>query len=161
MEKRFSINPETEYDERAAFEGAASEMLSDHPLGVGTNHYVIIANTQGYSQRNGVVPTVGSLSATVHNVYLLVAAESGYLGLATFVILLLQPPAVALRLGWKARGDIRGDLLIGLGISLIIVYAHSLFEWVFVTYFFQYLFAAQLGLIAGLSEQIKSRPKQN
>src|SRR5262245_21330478 len=86
FERRFAVEARwQDYDERAAFEQAAAMILSDHPMGVGANNYVVIANVQAYNIRAGVAPTAGSGSATVHNVYLLVAAESGYLGLIAFV----------------------------------------------------------------------------
>ena len=77
----------SDYDERAAFEKAASMMLEDHPLGVGVNEYVVAANTYGYNNRAGVIPVATSLGANVHDVYKLVAAESGYFGLGAFLIL--------------------------------------------------------------------------
>src|SRR5262249_8588698 len=83
FERRFATVPQVELyadDERTALKEAASMVLSDHPLGVGSNQYVIVVNTQGYNEKAGVAPTVGSSGAFVHNVYWLVAAESGYLG---------------------------------------------------------------------------------
>jgi O-antigen ligase len=158
LESRSATNPISgDYDERAALESAAASILSDHPMGIGANNYVIVANTQGYNERAGVAPTAGSLSANVHNVYLLVAAETGYFGLITFVLLLLQPLTVAFVWGWRNRGDLRGDLLLGLAVSLLIVYLHSFYEWVFVTYYVQYFFAIVTGLIAGLARQLGYR----
>ena len=143
-----------DYDERALFEFAASSILSDHPMGIGANNYVVVANIQGYNERAGISPTVGSLGAHAHNVYLVVAAETGYLGLVTFMILLLRPLIVAFVCGWRHRQDVRGDLLIGLGVSLAVVYIHSLFEWVFVVHYLQYFFAVASGMIVGLAEQM-------
>lgn len=155
LESRFAINPlSDDYDERAAFESASAAMLSDHPMGVGANNYVVVANSQGYNGRAGVAPTAGSSSAQVHNVYRLVSAETGYFGLFTFVVLLMQPLIVAFVWGWRNRGDLRGDILLGMGVSLLIVYIHSFFEWVFVTYYLQYFFAFQSGLIVGLARQL-------
>jgi hypothetical protein len=142
------------YDERAAFERAASMMLSDNPLGQGGNNYVMAANLGGYNQRAGVAPVSGSEGADVHNVYFLVAAETGYLGLFTFMLLLLRPMSVALLCGWSRPGDRRGDLLLGLGIALLIVYVHGLFEWIFVLLETQYMFALDVGMIAGLACQL-------
>jgi O-antigen ligase len=103
LNARFEANPlSPDYDERAAFQNAALAMLADHPFGVGANNYVVTANTQGYNERAGVALTYGSLSANVHNVYLLVAAETGYLGLATFVVLLAGPLLMALQRGWRS-----------------------------------------------------------
>jgi hypothetical protein len=91
------------------------------------------------------------------NVYWLVVAETGYLGLATFVFLLLQPLTVGLRCGWRNLGDEKGDLLLGLGVALFIVYIHSFVEWVFSTYEVQYMCAMDMGLVAGLAAQLGHR----
>jgi O-antigen ligase len=160
LESRFTDMATTkEYDERAAFEAAARMMLSDHPLGVGANDYVVIANTQGYNEQAGVVFQSGSLSTNVHNTYRLVAAETGFFGLLAFLIFLLHPMVVAFASGWRARGDERGDLLIGLGVALMAVYLHSFYEWVFITSTFQYFFAIEAGMIAGLAQQLGYQSK--
>ena len=131
---------------------AASMILSDHPMGVGANHFVITAATQGYFARSGL-SWIG-WGSTVHNAYWLVAAETGYVGLVAFVILLLRPLTVAFLCGWRNRGDKRGDLLLGLGVGLLMVYIHNYFEWVFVTFGVQYIFAVTIGLVAGLAQQL-------
>lgn len=142
------------YDERAAFEKAAAMILADHPAGVGVNHYVFVANTGGYNRWAGVAPTAPSELAQVHNVYWLVAAESGYFGLTAFLLLLLRPLVVALRCGWRHRRDPRGDLLIGLGVGLSMVYLQSLWEWIFVDFQVQYVFALTVGMVASLADQL-------
>ena len=139
-------------EERVALESAASMMLSDYPLGVGANNFVIVANTQGYYQRAGV--GWYSYGAIVHNVYWLVAAETGYLGLIVFAMFLLNPMIVAIWCGLRNPKDVRGDLLIGLGAALIVEYLHCLVEWVFVTDPLNYAFAMDVGLVAGLAIQL-------
>jgi O-antigen ligase len=142
------------YDERAAFQRAATTMLYDHPLGVGANHYVVVANVEGYNKAAGVIPALGSLSANVHNVYLLVAAETGYLGLIALAAFLIWPMVVAFLAGWRHRKDHRGDLLLGLGVTLLTVYLHNFYEWIFVTFQVQYLLAMDLGMLVGLAHQL-------
>jgi O-antigen ligase len=155
LENRFTGTASSDdYDERAAFESAAKSILSDYPLGVGANNYVVIANTRGYNDQAGVIFISGSLSANVHNTYRLVAAETGFIGLFAFLMLLLHPMVVAFAWGWRTRGDMRGDLLLGLGVALMIVYLHSFYEWVFITYTFQYFLAIEAGMIAGLAHQL-------
>ena len=156
FEERFAKAPiETGgYDERAAFEMAASSMLAENPFGVGANYYVVAANTLGYNLKAGVASVSGSESANVHNIYLLAAAETGWLGLATLLLLLASPLVAALRCGWRARRDPRGDLLLGLGMGLLTVYVHSYFEWIFVSFSPQYLFALNVGLVAGIASQL-------
>ena len=156
FERRFEEQAALEgnYDERAAFQKAAENMLSEHPFGVGPNNYVVVANTDGYNAGAGVATVVGSESANVHNIYLLIAAESGYLGMLTFVLMMFRPLIVAFHCGWRARGDRRGDLLLGLGTTILVVCIHSYFEWVFIDYPAQYMFALEAGLVAGLAEQL-------
>lgn len=153
FEQRFG-GTVSDYDERAAFEKAATMILSDHPFGVGPNNYVVAVNVGGYNQAAGVALNVGSSGANVHNVYLLVAAESGYLGLITLVLFLLRPLMVAFRCGWRSRDDRRGDVLLGLAVALLVVYIHSFFEWVLVKSDVSYILAMVIGLVAGLATQL-------
>lgn len=160
FEARFAVYPlDASYDERAAFVDAARMIVEDHPLGIGANNYVVVANVGGYLQRAAVIPSESSRSAHVHNIYWLTAAELGYVGVAALVLLLVRPLAAALACGWRARNDWRGDLLLGLGISLLIVYVHSWYEWIFFTAPVQYIFAMTLGLVAGLTEQLGYRSR--
>lgn len=154
LSERFKEIPLGGYDERAAFERAAWAMVHDHPFGVGSNHYVIVANTKGYSNRAGVIPTFGSRSAHVHNAYLLNAAETGYIGLVAFVLMLVWPIVAALRCAWRFRRDPRGELLLGLATALIVVALHSKYEWIFVTTGLEYFYAIAVGLIAGIAQQM-------
>ncbi|MGJ4940720.1 O-antigen ligase family protein [Bradyrhizobium sp. HKCCYLS1011] len=157
LDKRFESQADSiaiDYDERAAFEKSAQLMLSDNPLGQGANHYVIAANLGGYNQRAGVAWSTTSEGAHVHNVYFLVAAETGYAGLIAFLILLLRPFLVAMLCGSAHPGDRRGDLLIGLGVALLTIYVHNFFEWIFVLEETQYMFAIDVGLIAGLATEL-------
>jgi hypothetical protein len=157
FEARFSEQAElmsSDYDERAAFEKSASLMLQENPFGQGANHYVIAANLGGFNHRAGVATTFGSEGANVHNVYYLVAAETGYFGLASFILMLLHPLTAAMLCGWDNRNDQRGDLLIGLGVALLTIYLHLFFEWVFVGLEVQYMFAMDVGLVAGLTLQL-------
>lgn len=155
LEKRLAAAPlSKEYDERAAFERSAWMMIADRPMGIGSNQFVSIANVKGYYEKGGVVAAYGSRSAHVHNVYLLVLAETGYIGLFAFIGLLLAPILVALRGAFRYRKDPRGELLLGLGFSLVVVALHSLYEWVFVTFNVQHVFAITVGLIVGVAGQL-------
>lgn len=155
LKDRFTAAPiSADYDERAAFERAARMVIADHPMGIGANQYVVVANTQGYSDRAGVIWNFGSRGANVHNAYLLVWAETGFLGLAAFVLMLLAPARTALRTAWRNRKDPRGDLLLGLGVCLTVVTVHCFFEWIFVVYPVEVLFAIDTGIITGLARQM-------
>ncbi len=148
VDQRGAAEVEGSDKSRILLNDEATAILFDHPFGVGSAQYVIAAREGGYRQ-----PGM-DWEVIVHNVYLLVAAETGYLGLITFVILLSCPVIVAFRCSWRNPRDVRGDLLLGLGVALLTVYLQSLFEWIFLQYMTQYMFAMEAGLVAGLAQQL-------
>ena len=143
--------------EREAFARAARAIVAANPMGVGPNHYVVVANTQGYSARAGVTWSSGSRSTNVHNSYLLVAAESGYLGLIAMVGLLGSAIWYALSTAYRFRRQPGAEVLIGVGFGIFAMSIHGLFEWMFVVNPTQYLLAASMGIITGM----RSRFLQN
>jgi O-antigen ligase len=145
--------------QRIAFERAAKAMIATNPLGVGPNHYVFIANTEGYSEGAGVNWSVGNRSAHVHNSYLLVAAESGYPGLITLVLLLFMAIFYAFVTAFRFRARPGAEVLIGTGAGLTAVVLHGFVEWMFVIFPAQYLFAASLGIISGLRSRFLDQQK--
>ncbi|AWI87272.1 hypothetical protein C0214_02230 [Methylobacterium sp. DM1] len=157
FEKRFATNPlyEHEYDERAAFERAATAILLDNPLGIGANHYVYVAKNFGYSDGAGVAAAEGNRNNLVHNAYLLAASETGWPGLAGLVLLLGYPLIQAFRVGWPRRTGQDGDLLIGLGVGLLMVCLHSTLEYILLLRDILYLFAVVAGMILGLAHRVK------
>lgn len=157
LHRRFELQGSTffaEDKERGSFEQAAHAMLTANPTGVGPNHYVFIANTQGYSSRAGVAWRTESRSTNVHNSYLLVAVETGYFGLLTMLALLGSTMWYAFSTAVRFRNQPSAQILIGLGCGILAVSLHSFFEWVFVLYPTQYLFAVSLGLISGIRSRL-------
>lgn len=152
FQKRFAENPlnEEQYDERAAFNRTAAFILADHPGGIGSNHYVHVAKNFGYSSRAGVLDSEVNRRNIVHNAYWLTAAETGYLGLATYLAMLAAPLACAFAVGWRERGRAEGALLLGFGVALLIVYVHSNFEWIVFTKDVQYPLFTTMGMTFGI-----------
>lgn len=157
FEERFTVRPVSEGsdEERLAFERAAKSMWKDHPMGVGANQYVLVANSEGYSARAGVIWNWTSRAANVHNMYLLAAAETGWPGFLTFIALLLIPTIQGLVFAFRNRRDPRGEVVLGVSVTFLILGLHSLYEWVFVVYHAQYVFAIGLGIVAGCIRQLK------
>lgn len=137
--------------ERTSFDRAAHFMIENHPMGVGANQYVLVANAGGYSQRAGVVWSTGSRSANVHDFYLLTHAETGPIGLACAVLWLVVAMVVAGTHAWRDRRDPRGEIHLGIAVAVLVVSIHNFYEWIFVTSEVQYLFAINLGLTAGMA----------
>lgn len=144
-------------EEREAFARAAIMMSSDHPFGVGPNHYVLVANTGGYSQRAGVIWNSGSRGANVHNTYLLVLAESGIIGLISLVVLLMAVIFTTATYAFRNRRLVEAEILVGIAAAFCAIFLHSFYEWVLVTYHSQYLIATSLGVAAGLIRQLPSK----
>jgi O-antigen ligase len=144
------LGQETGYDERAAFERAAQMIWADYPMGVGANNYVVVANGQGYSARAGVTWSGGSRATNVHNTYLLIAAETGWAGLVTYITLLAAAILAGWRFAFSRRGDPRGEIVLGSTIALAVMAIHSRYEWITVTYQVQYVIAISMGIISGM-----------
>ena len=145
-----------EDQERAAFNRAARMLIADAPFGVGANHYVVIVNTKGYSQRAGVAWNGGSRATNVHNSYLLIWAETGFFGIISLAFLLITPMIASFTCAFRFRRSFQSDLLIGIGGAFCAVILHSFYEWVLVTYHIQYVFAVALGMSAGLIMQLRT-----
>jgi len=141
----FDLDPE-----RLAFDRAAEMMIQDHPWGAGLNQYVTEANTGGYLDRAGVRWGSDARSTNVHNVYLLVQAEAGLLGLCGLLIWLFTPVIVAASSLFRRKLPLR-EVSVASGLALVGVALHSRYEWVLVTATPQYLIALCMGVIAALS----------
>lgn len=153
FQKRFAENPlnEAQYDERAAFNRTAAYILSDHPGGIGSNHYVHVAKNFGYASRAGVWNSDANRNNIVHNAYWLTAAETGWLGIAAYLMMLAVPLACALGVGWRERVRAEGALLIGLGVALTAVCLHSNYEWIVFTKDIQYPLSTAMGMVFGIA----------
>lgn len=149
---RFLHAPKESAESRKYFEAAAKLMLSEHPLGVGINQYSRVLDEGGYGTRVGI--TGYDTSGIVHNIYWLTAAEVGYLGLGAFLALLLHALAVAARGALRARDDIRGDVMLGLGVGLLLLCLQGLLEWAHRQTALSYLFWLVLGVLAALGREL-------
>jgi O-antigen ligase len=157
LELRFNATGESEFTEggRTELNHAAQMMLDDNPSGIGANNFFVVAQSQGYFRRANV--NVSSADLMPHNSYWLTAAETGYVGILAFMVFLMRPLMVALSYGWKNRSDQRGELLLGLAMSLVAVYIHSYFEWGLLFDLGQYLYAINIGIVAGLALQLSHK----
>lgn len=159
LQRRFATEPLGSYDERVAYQRAASDVLSDHPFGIGANNLSHVGLEQGYYRQAGVAgakieerdPT---FSPNVHNIYWLTAAETGYFGVGALLILLMRVVSVAFICPWRNRSDPHSELMLGLGTAVLIVCIHSAFEWITLTVEIQYVFAMTIGMIGALSQKL-------
>ncbi len=85
-------------------------MIQDHPwMGVGYNNYLLALP---HYTKGAVVDTI-----MVHNIYLLIAAEMGLIGLAVFLVFC----GVVLYRGWQQRGTLEGRTLLLLFLAFLAI----------------------------------------
>jgi O-antigen ligase len=148
-----SLGAMEEDSQRVAYKIVAEDMIAHHPLfGVGANNFDYVGNAYGYFSKQKDTGWRGN----VHNVFMLATAETGYLGAITCLLFLFRLLATPIRAFARHSGDQKADLILGLGVSLLIVYLHSLEEWIFVMFETQYFFAIAAGIVAGLAGELKS-----
>jgi hypothetical protein len=164
VERRTDAERAGSNEMRAEMVDAAAMIISDHPMGVGPNRYVVVANTGGYAARAGIAWNPANREAPVHNSYYLVTAEMGWFGLLGLVSLLCSVVSVSLAAMRKAPAGIEGELLVGVTVSMIIFAIHAYFEWITMFYNIHYLAGITVGLIVGLraltarkAERLKTR----
>ena len=152
VEARISRN-----EERAAMTFAARMIIADHPLGVGPNQYLMVANLGGYSERAGVAWNYANRSAPVHNSYLLVWAELGIVGLIGLLTILISTALVGLKAMRRLAWEERSELMIGLLAAVIVASGHIAFEWLFITNYVHYLLAMSMGALVGITATLRQR----
>ena len=161
FEQRFEETPleEDVYDERAAFEATAELIFADHPFGSGINTYAHLAGDYGYAEKGGVAMVEENLGNIVHNAYLLAAAETGWFGVIAFCLMLFAPLLVALKKGLSVRRTVEGHLMLGFAVALLMVYAHSMLEWILFAKEVQYPLAMTMGMVFGLAQSFDEARK--
>ena len=137
---------------------AARMIIADHPLGVGPNQYLFVANLGGYSERAGVAWNYANRSAPVHNSYLLVWAELGLVGLIGLLTMIFSVVVVGLKAMRRLVWDERSELMIGTLATVIVVSVHIAFEWLFITNYVHYLLAMNVGALVGITASLQRRP---
>lgn len=144
--------------ERKAMIQAARMIISDYPMGVGGDQYVVVANLGGYSERAGVPWDKDNRIAPVHNSYFLVTAELGFVGLTGLLAIF----AVVLATGWNAlRLDAaeHAELLVGFLATVMILAVHIAFEWVFEAPSLQFLTACAFGSVVGMAASLRAETR--
>lgn len=150
--RRFETAPEVSAIGREIYQDEASLMLHDHPLGVGINQWSWVSTHMGYGERAGLLPMdVGGIA---HHIYWLTLAELGYAGFVAFMLLLLAPLRHALPAVWRRKDDIRGDVLAGVCVGLLVTDIHGTLEWAWRQTQVGYLYWSVMALAWALARQL-------
>ena len=138
--------------ERQLMIKAAKMIIADNPLGIGPNRYIVVANAGGYSDRAGMAWNKANRSAPVHNTYYLVTAELGWIGLIGLLGIYGSLLGYGLSAIRSAPPGLHGEMLVGVLGTLIVIMAHSYYEWITMYFHIHYLFAISVGLLIGLKQ---------
>ncbi len=124
--QRFVAAPKESELARKLFNLAARAMADEHPFGIGINMYSYVLSHGGYADRLHIDP--GDRDGIAHHIYWLTAAETGYVGLASYLLLLGSVYVGALRAA--RRRDVRGDVAVGITVGLTATYMQGTAEWI-------------------------------
>lgn len=167
--KRFQTAPKASEETREYFNSAAIAMANDYALGTGINSYSwMLANTEYYWH---VYPdkldTVEDLDAfreskhglsrlgTAHHIYLLFAAETGWIGMWVFILFLVRFYLRNFVLLLKAYDEYYQAILLGLFIGFSTLHMQGLLEWIFRQTQVFYLFFVLCGLMVAIGNIMK------
>jgi O-antigen ligase len=121
---RLTSNDQGSAQSRITLAQTALEIIKDHPLlGVGLNNYISAMHQYGQIDLRNNGPTL------VHNVYLLITAETGLLGGAAFVLLLAFVLINCWRVFIKSKDDTISAISIGLFSGVIALAVHALSDY--------------------------------
>jgi O-antigen ligase len=97
-------------------------------------------------------------AGVVHHIYWLTAAETGYLGLAVFLIVIARFAWRAGGCGWRSR-SLQGILLIALALGFCTLHASGFLEWAARISPVTYLFAITAGISVGFADAIENQDR--
>lgn len=144
--ERFQTAPVNAELSRQQANAAAVAMANSHWLGVGLNNYSHAINETHFSR---FVP-LGVDRGIVHNIYLLHAAEMGWLGLVLFVLLIGSFLWMALRLISRRMDNIVSWIAIGIFAGMLSLWIQSGLEWAFRQTYITIEFFMLAGFLAAL-----------
>lgn len=161
IDRRTVEQREGSTEAREGMKAAARLIISDFPLGIGANRYVVVANVGGYSERAGLSWDPGSRGAPVHNSYYLATAEMGWLGLMGLVSLLAAGFLVTVRALRRLPPSFPGELAAGTAVSVLMVAIHAYYEWIFFHHIVQTMLALCMGMGSALYVMSRGRTVRN
>ena len=148
IDRRSEATREGSTEEREMMKRAAAMIIADYPLGIGANRYVAVANVGGYNARAGV--KWSAFKAIAHNTFYLVTAEMGWLGLLGLLGIFGAVFSLALSDMARAAPGFSKEYSIGIAVTILMVAAHSYFEWITMMLSIHMLFAMTIGLLVAL-----------
>lgn len=154
--KRFETAPVNAELSRRQANAAAIAMANSGWLGVGINNYSYQINETGFAQYIESELDRG----IVHNIYLLHAAEMGWIGLALFLLMIGNFLWMAIRLVMLRTNNVVSWMAIGLFAAMTTLWLQSLLEWAFRQTYLTIQFFMLAGFLAALPRVLRHQADQ-
>jgi len=156
--ERFRNAPKASLVARDEFNYAARLMLLDHPFGVGLNNFSYVLTHAEKYRATFEAMKYEEQAGVCHHIYWLTAAETGFLGLALYLLWIGRIAFDALRGAWRQR-TVYGALLFAIFLGLCALQASGFLEWAFRQTPVMQLFAITSGASAAWIEKRRRRPR--
>jgi hypothetical protein len=127
---RIQTAPKASEMARDEFNYAAQLMLRDHPFGVGLNNFSYVLTNQTQYRQHFEAMKNEEQAGVCHHIYWLTVAETGYIGLILYLLLIVRLCWSALRGAWRNK-SIHGTLLFGVFLGFGALQASGFYEWAF------------------------------
>ena len=159
---RVETAPSESWQARQEHNKAAAGMARQAPFGVGLNNYSYVLTRQVDRNDKGLELAgekrdQGEQPGFCHHIYWLTAAETGYLGLAVFLVFISRFLWLAFRHAWGPSFE--SALLCGCFLGLCAQHLTGFFEWVLRSTPILYLYIILCGLCVALAESIGQAEK--
>jgi hypothetical protein len=128
--ERIRTAPEASAGARDEFNYAAELMLRDQPYGIGLNNFSYVLTNQPQYREHFEFMKNEEQAGVCHHIYWLTAAETGYLGLSLYLVVMIRFLWSALR-GSLRRRTVENTLLFGVFLGFCALHASGFYEWVF------------------------------
>ena len=155
---RIRSAPQASAAARDEFNEAARLMLASNPFGVGVNNFSYVLTTQPQFRAHFDVMKNEVQGGVCHHIYWLNAAETGYVGLAIYLVLMLRFTYSAL-VGAIRNRTLQGTLLFGVFLGLCAMHAVSFYEWAFRLTPVMQLFAISAAIAVAWPERVPALSK--
>lgn len=161
---RFEKAPKESAETREYFNVAAEAMARDHPLGVGINLYShALATTDYYwhvypDRTEEPDPEAfresdrgRSRLGTAHHIYWLYASETGWIGLAAFLLHIAMFWGYSVVAFLREKDHLFKSIYLGMVVGVAFHHVHGLLEWIFRQTEVQYLYFVLMGTMVAMA----------
>lgn len=157
--RRIQNAPKASAQARHEFNYAAKLMAGDHSVGVGINMFSHVMSVTPRYRAHVVAMGSEEHSGVCHHIYWLTASELGYLGLGTYLSMILS--FLGLALIWALwTPSLESGLLFGVFLGYMTLQVSGFYEWAWRITPVTYQYFLVCGFVAGLADLLQERSRR-